>query len=444
MYTNYSGRNYRNKVRKLKIRNRVIAILLASFLGIGGYVLAKTMPSEASANNTMQMTSQEMIPTEIPVEKENYAVYLTPEPTVIPTPVPTPVPTEVPVIPTNNYNRGDSVISTTDVNMRLGNSKDTFKLGVLPAGSVVDRIASEGDWDLVRYNNQIAYVHTDYTRTNDYDYNNEYYQVEKYNDIVRTTSRLNFRVGPSTKEKDLFMLDKDEECVVIGKAITNANEVWYLVKARGQIGFVNASYTTSLRSALTSMFPEFQDKDIVIKKLGYLKNNATVYDQNKNVIGYEDQYQLVEVLQENDNYALVIINGKLGIVAKRDIQKMSGSFVAVDISSQRICYYVNNEVAFSGRCTTGKKSSPTELGCYEPYGKGPSHDFGDNHQAKILWMPFNGGQGLHDAPWEPNSKFGDYSYTKSKGSAGCVRLPDDVARFIYDNVSKSTKVLVKQ
>ena len=45
---------------------------------------------------------------------------------------------------------------------------------------------------------------------------------------------------------------------------------------------------------------------------------------------------------------------------------------------------------------------------------------------------------------ENASKFGDPSYTKKHGSAGCIRLPDAAAIFIYENVSVKTPVLVKK
>ena len=54
-------------------------------------------------------------------------------------------------------------------------------------------------------------------------------------------------------------------------------------------------------------------------------------------------------------------------------------------------------------------------------------------------MPYNRGEGLHDATWR--SVFGTQNY-KTNGSHGCINMPLDITDDIYDNVSVGTKVLV--
>ena len=53
-------------------------------------------------------------------------------------------------------------------------------------------------------------------------------------------------------------------------------------------------------------------------------------------------------------------------------------------------------------------------------------------------MPFNGGIGLHDAPWR--GSFGGQIY-KTNGSHGCINLPYDAAKLIYETVSKGYPVV---
>jgi len=54
-------------------------------------------------------------------------------------------------------------------------------------------------------------------------------------------------------------------------------------------------------------------------------------------------------------------------------------------------------------------------------------------------MPYNGGEGLHDATWR--TEFGKDIY-KTNGSHGCVNLPLDIAKEIYDIVKVGTIVEV--
>ena len=55
------------------------------------------------------------------------------------------------------------------------------------------------------------------------------------------------------------------------------------------------------------------------------------------------------------------------------------------------------------------------------------------------WMPFNGGEGIHDANWR--SSFGGQIY-KTNGSHGCLNMPPSVAAQIYSVVSTGYPVLV--
>ena len=442
---NYIYGRYNNaRIKRLKVRNRMIAIAVAAALGVGGCVLSKIIPS--GKNNEVYANPADPIVMEDP----NY-VPPTFAPTMVPemTPTPTVVPTEVPVISyQNGYNQGDSIIATDNVNMRIGTSTDAFKMDVLSKGSVVDRILTDGEWDLIRNGDQIAYVHSDYTRANEVDYNNDYYHMEPYNDICYATTGLYFRLGPSKSEKDLFMLNKDEEVIVIGKSISNTdpNDVWYLAKARGKIGFLKASYTRSLREELSRYYPDMNN--LKVQKYAFAKYDSSIYSHDFNSSKKISQYQMVEILQEEGDYYLVNYDGKVGYMYKNDVKTIKGTFIAVDISTQRIYFYYDKDLVLKGRVTTGADASPTELGFYDAQSKKNYHFFGPDHnnvESHILFMSHNPKalQALHDAPWEPDEKFGDPEYRKRHGSAGCVRLPDEEAHFVYDNGYVGIPVLIK-
>ena len=55
------------------------------------------------------------------------------------------------------------------------------------------------------------------------------------------------------------------------------------------------------------------------------------------------------------------------------------------------------------------------------------------------WMPYNGGEGLHDATWR--DEFGKDIY-KTSGSHGCINMPLDIAEQVYNNVEVGTIVEV--
>ena len=54
-------------------------------------------------------------------------------------------------------------------------------------------------------------------------------------------------------------------------------------------------------------------------------------------------------------------------------------------------------------------------------------------------MPFNGGIGMHDASWR--KKFGGTIYQKS-GSHGCINMPYDAAKTVYEHINGSMPIIV--
>lgn len=414
----------------VKIKNAVIALLTSTVLGFTSYGVTKEIErnKELKTSFNPKTTIEE-------TNNNNYQSYnevITNNQS-----------TEVPATQ-NDFNKGDSIITTSKINLRLGTSKETFKLGTINKGEVVNRIISMNGFDLIRYDDKLVFVAGDYTDTYFEDYNNEYYSVEQYDDLVHTTTKVYFRLGPSKKEKDICLLNKDEELVVLGKStsFTDSNDVWYLAKYQDKIGFVKAEYTTSLKDIIKSMDPSIEN--VEIQKIGYLTNDSYLYDNNNVAVNLFDAYQLVKILGEKDNYYVVEINNQIGLIEKNRIKTYSGNFVVVDLSDQQIFMYCNTDVVFKSYCTTGSDKTPTREGAFSVYERTNSRYFSKTAQAKYMWANFDNGNGLHDAPWEGQSKFGSEKYRKNKGSKGCVRLPDEAALFLKQYVKKGTKVLVKK
>lgn len=110
------------------------------------------------------------------------------------------------------------------------------------------------------------------------------------------------------------------------------------------------------------------------------------------------------------------------------------TYVEVDLTNQKVYLYVNGELIQSSDCVTGNvsKGYDTPPGIYPlTYKKSPDVLDGPGYSTPVTyWMPFNGGIGLHDATWR--SSFGGNIY-KTNGSHGCVNLPYDMAKTIYEN-----------
>ena len=442
-------REYRYIPGKVKFRRRMMALGVAVVLGVGSYALYKHVNNKALSSTKKLNIITEANAKDLD-DNQNYEE-ITPVVTEVPTVEPTAEPTIEPVYEeplvryvNNGINKGDSVISTTDVNLRLGPTKDSFKLGQLPKGTTVDRIMSINGWDLVKYNGSIYFVSSDYTKDCEVDYNNDYYYIEEENDVVRTTTKLNFRTGPNADEPKIDLLPNNEELVVLGRAIPYADseDVWYLVKHKDKIGFVKASYTKSLKEKLMQTDPDITDLTII--DMAYVERDTSLYNSNGEAYKTIKANQLVKIFVEYKDYYLIEYGDSIGLVHRTDLKKYQGTFVVVDLGDQKVYMYCNTDMVFEDVCTTGKNSTPTRTGAFRVSEVTNQRYFSEEAQATELWARFDGGNGLHDAEgWENIKNFGSPKYTKNSGSKGCVRLPYEVARFLKQYIRVGTKVLVK-
>ena len=333
------------------------------------------------------------------------------------------------------------VHATTDVNLRSSNSADSMKLGTLKLGEAAYRILScENNWDLVRYDGELYFVCRDYL-----EYTNEYVESDfehiPKNDIVLTNTDLNFRSEPSTEGKKLDTFEEGTELQVLAEV----DNGWLLVRHNGEIGYVSSDYTTSLLEKLNYYYPELEMDELVVEKVIY--NTSTELNLREGegtdteIKDELTKYETARVLKETDDWYLVMTNDyEFGYLYKEYTKEMNGKFIVVDKSEQRMTLYNNNEVMVQTPVTTGKDSTPSDTGYFEIYGK-DRNTYLMNNSFVQYWMPYNGGEGIHDASWREEWEFGTDIYHKS-GSHGCINTPLEEVIQIYDNVKVGTKVLV--
>ena len=124
-----------------------------------------------------------------------------------------------------------------------------------------------------------------------------------------------------------------------------------------------------------------------------------------------------------------------------------GRYIEVNLSSQHLWAYQDNQVIFSTPITSGATGAgfPTVTGLFSIYAKETArylngHPYGYNYNVYVdYWMPFYAGYGLHDADWRSTFGGQDYYYG---GSHGCVNMPKSSAAFLFGWASVGTPVWV--
>lgn len=127
------------------------------------------------------------------------------------------------------------------------------------------------------------------------------------------------------------------------------------------------------------------------------------------------------------------------------INDIGKSYVEVDITNQMVYVYKNGKQVFATDCVTGNTSKGTithpGVGVIQYKTRNKTlGGVGYTYSSFVrYWMPFNGGEGLHDADWR--SSFGGSIY-KTGGSHGCVNLPIYAAATIYGIIDAGWPVVV--
>lgn len=198
----------------------------------------------------------------------------------------------------------------------------------------------------------------------------------------------------------------------------------------------------------------------------YIKNLATKYNTiykprsftttggetitiEGNEYGYrvDQDGELAQLLTDIDGEAAVTrepVYSKSGY-SRNGTDDLNGSYIEVSLDQQHLWLYKNGVLVtetdiISGLPVDGRE---TYRGAWPiAYKASPftlSSDVYGYDTTVTYWMPFVYGQGLHDASWQTN--FGGDTY-KTKGSHGCINLPSDQAKIIYETIDKGYPILL--
>ncbi len=126
---------------------------------------------------------------------------------------------------------------------------------------------------------------------------------------------------------------------------------------------------------------------------------------------------------------------------------LTGTYVEVSIAEQHLWCYKNGELIVDTPVVTGslaEEDTHTLPGCFAIDAKVRDKVLGAMDSQGYanpvsFWMPFDGGRGLHDAPWRV--EYGGEIY-KTNGSHGCVNTPYDAMAIVYNNLQIGNAVVV--
>ena len=158
-----------------------------------------------------------------------------------------------------------------------------------------------------------------------------------------------------------------------------------------------------------------------------VKSNVDISKAGTYTVNYS-----VEDSNENEAKNSITVN----------VKKKKNPHIVVSIAKQTLTYYEYDKVVLSSSIVTGKDSK-TPTGNFKVLNKATNIILkGKDYESFVnYWIAFKGASfGFHDASWRSN--FGGKIY-KTAGSHGCVNMPYNKVKQLYNIVAIGTPVYIK-
>lgn len=152
---------------------------------------------------------------------------------------------------------------------------------------------------------------------------------------------------------------------------------------------------------------------------------------------------LIEDILKGENIKKEPLYLYKGYIRNNKEDDIGNTYVEIDLSKQHLWMYKDSQLIVSSDIVTGNvsKGHTTPPGIYGlTYKQKDAVLRGPGYASPVTyWMPFNGGIGLHDATWR--NSFGGNIY-KSNGSHGCINMPKQNAKIIFENIEKDMPIIL--
>ena len=341
------------------------------------------------------------------------------------------------------------IVTTDYLNIRKESNTNSDIIETVSPGTKLKGVYNDGEWYQINYNGKTAYVKSEYVYEVNYNdlLSEEDLEIKKIN-YVEATTDVNIRKESNTDSEFLNTLNKGQKLETT-RLLDNG---WYEVIYNGEKAFIIKEYVKEITEEKISN---------PFNKIVMFNGESNIYSKDNKIIDTVPKYETAFVYGKKDDKYIATVNNKICYINIEDVIDTDKKIVIVDISDQTAKLYNGNKVIVDTPVVTGKNSTPTDIGYFDIdwkerncYLRGPGYSSYVNY-----WMPYNGDEGLHDAEyhtdydengnaimnhgWRDYSEFGGNTY-ENNGSHGCVNLPNESAKKIYNNVEVGTKVLVKK
>lgn len=185
------------------------------------------------------------------------------------------------------------------------------------------------------------------------------------------------------------------------------------------------------------------------RNINYYSDALDLLDQNFKYFENDEEYvdTIDSVMVQRQSYLAAKSNSK---DTKMDISTITSStpyLITVDLSKQKTTIYSGKKndwsVLNSFICSTGKKDQSTPIGSFVIMQKGEWFYSSKYKEGAKYWVQFQGNYLFHSLPYNYDQTTVVDKTLGTPASHGCIRLSEDNAKWLYQNIPSGTKLVIK-
>lgn len=283
------------------------------------------------------------------------------------------------------------------------------------------------------------------------------------NDALDITKEI-YRYNLSSSDNTTLFTNSDNDDFNKGVSLFNSQQYAKAYDSFNKINSSDSEYKnalsymdkckTNIKSDLLNQVDALSSNHYYTKALGLIEdfnyilgNDNEILDKTNEIKSSRSNYLAKQNEAAQAASASIINNISTSNINELVIESLTPYLIHVDLNAQKTYIYNgklknwNLEKTFT--CSTGIKGEETPQGVYTIKEKGQWFFSEQYNQGGKYWVQFLGDYLFHSLPYnKEKTNIVDYTLG-TPASHGCIRLKDEDSKWIYDNIPKGTKVIIK-
>lgn len=254
---------------------------------------------------------------------------------------------------------------------------------------------------------------------------------------------------PLSKGVSEFEQGKYEDAIATLQNISSSDQSYESAK-----NYINKS-KEKIKENLLKTANDYKNKEyftaainLIEGKLDLLSNDKDLVEKVEELKEAKDKYLASQQSSEAPASSSQLVSAiNTSNINALDIESLTDYLIYVDTDSQTTNVYTGSKNKWtlkrSMKCSTGVQDKETPSGVYTIQNRDEWFFSEKYSQGGKYWVQFDGDYLFHSVPYAKDQQTVLDTTLGTPASHGCVRLSLEDSKWLYDNVTKSTKVIIK-